>query len=288
MRYACLHTHTNFCDGEGDVESFCRRAWEKGLYSLGFSSHAPIEKKTGFQTCWNMKEGLLDKYIETVNAAKRRWKDRLTIFLGLEVDFINGLISPADKDYQELGLDYIIGSVHYVLPPHGAPFTVDDSLKEVEQGIKTGYSGDVLAMTEDYWDSVESLIMAGGFDILGHPDLLIKNNINNYLFSEDAEPYKKRIAGVAVLAGKSKTTIEVNTGGMNRRKTESPYPSLPLLKLFRENNVPAVINADAHDPDHLDGHYAEARKTLLEAGYRKTLLFEGKENNRPVWLEEEL
>jgi histidinol-phosphatase (PHP family) len=45
LKYSCLHTHTDFCDGSGDVESFCRAAWEKGLTAIGFSAHAPLTKK---------------------------------------------------------------------------------------------------------------------------------------------------------------------------------------------------------------------------------------------------
>ena len=289
MNYSCLHTHTTFCDGNAGVESFCQKAWEKGLHSLGFSSHAPIEKKTGFPpNSWNMKEDLLGDYIETVNSAKKRWEGRLAVYLGLEIDYINGLMGPADKDYQELGLDYIIGAVHYVLPPQGAPFTVDAPLEEVTQGIEDGYGGDPLAFIEAYWGSLEGLIQSMGFDILAHPDVIRKNNPQNQLFSEDSEAYQKRTAKIALLTGAHKLNIEVNTGGMNRRRTSSPYPSHPFLKLFREHNVPGIITADAHKPEDLDGYYPEARQALLDAGYEKTILFEGKKNGRSIWREEAL
>ena len=288
MKYACLHTHTNFCDGKGDVESFCCSAYEKGFHSLGFSSHAPVEKKTGFKTNWHMKEERLGEYLEAINAAKQRWEGRLAIYAGLEVDYISGLMGPADNDYRDMGLDYIIGSCHYVIPSRGAPFTVDDSLNVVEQGIKDSYGGDPLAFAEAYWDSQEGLISSGGFDILGHPDLVKKNNAQGRLFSEDAEPYRKRIARAAVLAGEQGVTIEVNTGGLIRGWTDSIYPSLPLLRLFRENKVPAIINADAHKPENLDGYYPEARECLLAAGYKSMVLFEGKKDGRPVWREEAL
>ena len=289
MKYSCLHTHTIFCDGHADVESFCQRAWEKGLCSLGFSSHAPIVKKTGFpENSWNMREDLLEEYIETVQAAKRRWEGRLDIFLGLEIDYISGLMGPSDKDYQEMGLDYIIGALHYLLPARGAPFTVDASLEEVEQAIKDSYGGDPLAMVEAYWDSLEDLIRSGGFDILAHLDVIRKNNSQNRLFSEDSQSYREKIVKIAALAGEHKIIIEVNTGGMNRGRITSPYPSQPFLKLFRENNVPGIITADAHNPEDLDGHYPEAQAALLAAGYKKTLFFEGKKDGRPLWREEAL
>ncbi|GHV31196.1 hypothetical protein AGMMS4952_19420 [Spirochaetia bacterium] len=120
--FSCLHTHTDFCDGKGSVEDFCQAAYAKGLSAIGFSAHAPIAKKTGLKTDWHLPDDRLDEYIGTVNAARRRWAGKLPVYLGLEVDYIkepNGssLSGPADRDFQSLGLDYIIGSVHYIFPP---------------------------------------------------------------------------------------------------------------------------------------------------------------------------
>jgi histidinol-phosphatase (PHP family) len=49
-----------------------------------------------------------------------------------------------------------------------------------------------------------------------------------------------------------------------------------------------VINADAHRPEDLDGHYPEARTALLDAGYTETALFEGRKDGRPQWRTEKL
>jgi len=291
VKLSCFHTHTDFCDGKGDIESFCSRALEKGFCSLGFSSHAPIEKKTGIvQKHWNMMEheGRLEKYIEAVNAAKKAWEGRLRIFLGLEVEYIPGLVSPSDEYYQKLGLDYVIGAVHYVLPSKGRPFAVDNSFDKVKQGIQESYGGDPMAVVDDYFKSVEKLITEGGFDFLAHPDLIKKHNSNNRLFNADSSFYGEKCKTAASLAGNRGITIEINTGGINRGYIETPYPSLSFLEMFRKNSVPAMINADAHNPEELDGYYGLAIETMLAAGYKKTVLFEGRKNNCPVWTEENL
>jgi histidinol-phosphatase (PHP family) len=275
LKLACIHTHTSFCDGEGSVEDFCQAAYKKGLQSLGFSAHAPLFKKTGIKTDWNLAEENLEAYLDAVRAAKKRWEGKLPIYLGLEVDFIPGLMSPADKDYKEMGLDYIIGSVHYLILPKCTPFTVDGPMEELESGIREGFGGDTEAMMNAYWDNMEALITGGGFTVLGHVDLVKKNNAENRLFREADANYRRRIEKIAALAGRYKITAEVNTGGMNRKRTDSPYPGLPLLRLLRENQVPMIINADAHRPQDLDGHYKEACEAMLLAGYTETVLFSG-------------
>ena len=100
MHFACIHTHTIFDDGADDIESCCRVAYEKGLVSLGFSAHAPVTKKTGFRTDWHLSDERLEEYIDCVRAAKKRWEGKLPVYLGFEVDFIDGLMGPADRDYR--------------------------------------------------------------------------------------------------------------------------------------------------------------------------------------------
>jgi len=283
MSLACIHTHTVFCDGKDDIETFCRAAHEKGLVSLGFSAHAPISAKTGFRTDWHLADERLGEYMDSVRSAKKRWKGKLPVYLGLEVDFIPGITGPADKNYREMGLDYIIASVHYVLPPKGEPFTVDGPLAEVEHGIKEGFGGDPMGMVESYLDSEEAMIRAGGFDVLGHPDLVKLHNKDNKFFNPKSDFYLKRTAALATLLAEAGVPSELNTGGINRDKISECYPSLDFLRHFRKQNVPIVINADAHRATDLDGHYDEARKTMIEAGYTETVLFEGRVDGKAAW-----
>jgi histidinol-phosphatase (PHP family) len=289
MRFSSLHTHTCFCDGRDDVETMCRAAWEKGLSAIGFSAHGPIGRKTGFKTAWHLPDGRLEEYMAAVREARQRWEGRLPVYLGLEVDYIRGLTGPADKDIRDLGLDYIIASVHYILPPGKAgPFTVDGSMEELEQGVREGFGGDGEAMMECYWDAVQEMIAAGGFDILGHVDLVKKNNAGGRWFDPEGERFCRRAGETAAAASRAGVAVEVNTGGINRKKITDTYPSLPLLRLFGERRVPALITADAHRAEDLDGHYQAARETLLAAGYTAHIIFEGRKNGCPCWAAEAL
>ena len=281
--FSCLHTHTVFCDGKDDVETVCRAAFEKGLVAVGFSSHAPVDT-TGLVTGWHMKSARLAEYIDEVHAARRRWEGKIAVYLGLELDYIRGLRSPADRDIQDLHLDYAIGSVHYLVPPRGAPFTVDGPAEELEQGIAEGYGGDGEAMMNAYWDAVGEMAALGGFDIIGHFDLVKKNNGAGLWFSMGSH-YMRRVEGIAASLGSSGLVVEVNTGGLTRDYITETYPSLPILRLLRRYTVPVMINADAHRAADLDSHYEKARQTMLEAGYQSHVVFEGRADGKPIWRE---
>ena len=285
MKFSCLHTHTVFCDGKSDIETMCRAAHEKGLASIGFSSHAPIAKKTGIKTDWHMKDEALEQYIAEVRAAQKRWSGQLDVYLGLEVDFIAGLCGPADKDFQELPLDYIIGSVHYVRSPEtGGLCTVDSPPGEFAAGLTELFGGDGTALYHCYFDAYRAMIEAGGFDIAGHLDLIKKNNGVFHFFSPDDPAYVRRLLETAEHAAASGVVIEVNTGGMNRGAVNEPYPSPAALRRLRERGASLVITADAHAPEHLGGHYLEAVHTMKAAGFTGTVLFEPGTEGAPRWI----
>ncbi len=276
MRYSCLHTHTTFCDGACSVEAMCAYAAEHGFVSLGFSSHAPLPTSFGPPTAWHLAADRLEEYAAAVREARERWQGKLAVYLGLEVDYIPGVCGPGDGRFDGLGLDYVIGSVHYLIPPGDAePFTVDGSRDELATGIARGYGGDAQAAVEAYWDNLTAMIHAGGFSILGHMDLIKKNNGDRRFFDDQADWYEQKSAAAVQALEGTDITVEINTGGLNRGSVAEAYPSARLLSLLNAARVPIGINADAHRCEHLGGHYEEARRLALAAGYRSVRLFNG-------------
>src|SRR5688572_28869408 len=99
------HTHSNYCDGKENPEKYIEQAIKLKMPALGFSSHAPLP----FDCLWSMPSESLDDYHTFLDNAKKN--PLIEIYKGLEVDYIPGVISPADFSAQ---LDYTIGSVHFV------------------------------------------------------------------------------------------------------------------------------------------------------------------------------
>ncbi|MCL2214743.1 MAG: histidinol-phosphatase HisJ [Treponema sp.] len=282
--FSSMHTHTNFCDGKDDIETMCRAAYNKNLYAVGFSAHSPIEKQLGIKSEWNLKEEKVAKYINEVLAAKERWQSKLKVFLGLEVDYIKNIRSPLDSDIKALNLDYTIGSVHYLVPKDTEPFTVDGSKEEFEKGLNEGYNGNAQSLMSAYYDAVLEMISSGGFDILGHVDLIKKNTHDKNLWLQENEI--KRQKEIARAVSKTKIVIEVNTGGINRKKIHDVYPSLSFLKIINKYNIPVIITSDAHCAGDINGNYDNAVQTLALAGINKHFLFNGRINNNSVWQKE--
>lgn len=281
MKRACYHTHTMFCDGADTVDTMCAEAVARGFSALGFSAHAPVP----LESTWHLRRSRLEEYRSAVRAAAAAYRGKLEVYLGLEIDYIEGIVGPADQVWGEL--DYSIGSVHYLAPPNGAGlFTVDGSREEWTQGVAEGYGGDAEAAAEAYWSALGAMVRAGGFDFVGHLDLIKKNNRGPgepCSFDPEGQRYRKAALEAVEEIASRDLLVEINTGALNRGTLKECYPSPWLLGELRRRGVRIVLNADAHRGAHLDGHYGDALAALAGAGYdRSWLLLGGR------WIEEAL
>jgi histidinol-phosphatase (PHP family) len=286
--FSSMHTHTIFCDGKDDIETMCRTAYEKKMFAIGFSAHAPITKKTGIPSQWHLPDEKLDEYVTEVLAAKERWRGKIDVFLGLEVDYIKGLRSAVDSDIIAINPDYLIGSIHYVVPANGAePFTIDGHWDEFTKGLAQGFNGDAEALMHSYYDATAEMIAIGGFEILGHADLLKKNCHNKNLWNKESEISRQEEIARAIASSQAiaseRIIVEANTGGLNRGKINETYPSPDFLRIFNKNNVPVIITSDAHCAKDIDGNYNTAITTLNYANFSEHLLFLGKNNGKMLW-----
>ena len=307
LKKSNLHTHTYFCDGIGSPAGYCAAAAAEGMVSLGFSAHAPLNKSTGFITGWHLKPDAFNQYAAAVAACKTLeccTDSGLAVYLGLEADYIDGFQSPRDFAAYP-NIDYVIGSVHCVLPPRsppaalpqtadaffgggGAMLCIDGSPEEWRLLIETFFNGDVYSLVNAYWNTVERMIAAGGFDILGHADLLKKNNRPSVtpaglLFDEQDPRYLHGLRRIARKLAGTGIVVEVNTGGISRGRTTETYPSLAFLRILHEHDVPIMFGADAHKPEHVCAAFETACQCAREAGYKEIMLFTGRSHNRAVW-----
>lgn len=278
--HSCLHTHTEFCDGIGTVDEYCKSALDRGLISVGFSAHAPLPPSLEIDSNWHLSMSKLEEYRDAVLTAKEKWRNRIDVFLGLEVDFIPGYISPSDDFFQKLGMDYMIGSVHCVLPAsadlHWARekygnelLCIDGTDEQFAYLIEHGFNGSAQKLVEAYYDSVRALCESGGFTILGHADLILKNNFGNRFFSKHETWYNDAIKKVADTIRGKDIIVEVNTGGMIRGRTSEPYPHLEFLKLLRGAGVKVTVNSDAHKPVNVAGLYKAALDALRKTNFHE-------------------
>ena len=251
-----LHTHTIYCDGKDTPEQMIQYALEKGFGSLGFSGHSYMP----FMQYANISLENTEKYKKEIRFLQEKYKDIFPVYLGLEVDMYSGV--------DLTGYDYLIGSAHYI--KSGDKYLeVDRTAEHVQYLIDRYYGGSGICFAQDYYKTIAQLPEYGEFDIIGHFDLLTKNieiipffdvNAKDYLYCayEAIETLKGRIP-----------FFEVNTGAIARGYRTTPYPSIPLIKEFKRQGFGVVITSDCHDGSKLDCGFADARRILMECGFKE-------------------
>ncbi len=268
---ANYHTHCDFCDGKATAGAMAAAAHAAGYRVLGFSSHAPLP----WWTDWCMQPARLGDYVTEVRRLGREWADRgLEVLLGLEIDWVDGETYPRHPRFADLDLDYRIGSVHYVSWGGAERFAVDESAEDLALHLQAA-GGPPGRLWQEYYHNLSALVAAGGFDILGHFDVVRKNNAGGRYFSEDDPAYLAAALGVAAQLQGTGIVVEVNTGGMLRGKTVDPYPCLAVMKELCARGVPVTICADAHAPEHFGPCLDAARERVRAAGYRSIAVLSG-------------
>ncbi len=269
MQLFNLHTHSNFSDGKAGAEDVVIEAINQGLKVLGFSDHSPVP----FENNFAIKKDEVHNYISTIKSLKEKYQDKIDIYCSMEMDFIPGIVKDFKKTKEELGLDYMIGSVHLVGNDIERLWFIDGSKVETyDEGLNNYFDGDIKKGVKTFFYQYNEMIETEEFDIVGHFDKIKMHNRNRY-FLEDDKWYRDLLMETLTLIKEKSLIVEVNTRGIYKKRSSDFYPSTWTLPIMREMNIPVVISSDAHLPNELTLCFEEAEKALKAAGYRETMCF---------------
>lgn len=224
------HTHTYRCGhARGTDEEYVVAAIEAGIKKLGFSDHTPYPgvPKDGVR----MDYSEADEYIASILNLKEKYKDKIEIYVGMEVEYYEDFLDILEEFRRKL--DYMI------LGQHG--FNVE---AEHSYGI-TDREGLLR-----YCELVEKGCASGLIDYMAHPDVCL------WSYPRIDENVREVAQRIATAAKKYDLPVEINCGsgvlrGKRRYEDEVryPYPNREFFKIFAENYCDVVVGLDIHDPE---------------------------------------
>lgn len=255
------HMHTPLCGhAVGQPEEYVKQAIKVGLSEIGFSDHAPLVSHEDPR--YTMAGNQLPLYHAMVEKVQKQFPD-FTIKLGLEADYIPGFEAQTRKILEGYPYDFVIGSIHFI--DRWAFDDPDEKVKWRDKDINTVY--------RDYYKLLRRSASSGLFDIMGHVDLVKKFG---HRATEDLTAEVKATADVFKASG---VCVEINTSGL-RKPVQEIYPSLGVLKIYREAGVPITFSSDSHDPGDVGKDYDKAKALALDAGYKDYLVFKRRKIER--------
>jgi histidinol-phosphatase (PHP family) len=265
MSWVNYHSHSLYCDGKAAPEDFVKQAIDKGFPAWGYSSHAPVP----FASKWNMAAEMLPEYLNELISIKADYAGKIQVYIGLEIDYIEGLWGSKQSGLASNPLDYTIGSVHYIGQfPDGSHFCFDGHPEAFFKGIDLLYQNDFQRVITNYYHALMRMAEIDCPDIIGHMDKIKMHNAFHPYLNEEEKWYTSLVEETLEVIRQKGSMVEVNTRGLYKHNPPLLYPGRWVLDRIFRKKIPVVLNSDAHHPDEIESGFADAAGVLHEIGFK--------------------
>lgn len=251
-----FHTHTQFCDGRDTMDNMVSAAVAEGFVVLGFTPHSPIF----IPSPCNMSDSDVAVYRSNLERLKAKYAGRCELYTGMEIDYLDPQHGPSSQQYKDYGLDYSIGSVHFIKNRKGEFVDVDGRFESFCRKMNESFDNDIRYVVEEFYRASREMLALGGFDILGHFDKIGQNAGYYKPGIEDEDWYQKLVNEYIDEIIASGVTVEINTKA--RAEHKRFFPGERYWKRLVEAGVPIVVNSDAHYPLRMNAGRNEALEML--------------------------
>ena len=218
------HTHTSRCrHASGTIEEYILRAIECGVKYMGFSDHFPYICTNGEEAGFRVPVSEAYEYVAEVNALRDKYKDKIDIKIGFEMEYYPDNFETMLKNAQSYGADYLILGPHFIK-------------EEFPDGEHTITPCDDEAVLKNYAETIANGIKTGAFTYVAHPDM--------FNFTGDKSVYCEHIRKIAIASRECNIPLEINFLGIRDNRI---YPNELFWKIAGEEKAPATFGFDSHD-----------------------------------------
>ena len=244
------HIHTPFCPhGTKDpIEGYVQRALSLGFKEITFTEHAPLPK--GFidpvpakDSSMRLEE--LEAYFEEVAKVKQKYKGKIEINTGLEVDYIEGFEQGTTAFLNQYGkyLDDAILSVHFLKYDNMyecLDYSPDTFLQMIERyrGIEKVYTNYFRTLLK----SIECDLGPYKPKRIGHMTLVKKFQKKFPLQRE----FTEEITNILSAINDKGYELDYNGAGTSKPLCKEPYPPRWIAEKALIMGIPLIYGSDAH------------------------------------------
>lgn len=242
------HSHTYRC-GHADLdmkdEDYIKEYIKMGFEKIAFTDHCPEKNEIDKRKDMRMKYSQKDEYLNSINVLKEKYKDKIQIESGFEVEYLPGEKNNLKELKEET--DKIILGQHFI-------YDNDKKLK-IFFGNNHFTDEELMRYAEYIKKSMEMNIP----DIIAHPDTYminrndfgkIENKVAN-IICETAEKYNVplEINLAQIFNGTYYENRKLNNDSLEEQKKKLykvPYPNKEFWKVATKYNIKVLYGIDVH------------------------------------------
>ena len=232
------HTHTYRCGhAQKDMtdEDFVKEFIKKGFKKIAFTDHCPEKQIIDKRNNMRMKYSQIDDYLDSVKYLKKKYKDKIEIESGFEVEYLPG------EEQNLLELKQMTDKL--VLGQH---FIYNDNNTYLKIFRKHDFDDYDLIKYANYVKRALELKIP---DIIVHPDLYMLNR------NEFGQIENKTAEIICEAAEKYNIPLEINLTEpsmyLSKLKDTIKYPCKEFWKVASKYNVKVIYGIDAHYKDQI-------------------------------------
>lgn len=228
--YRCGHTQKDFTD-----EDFVKEFIKKGFRKIAFTDHCPEKEVIDKRNNMRMQYSQIDEYLNSINFLKDKYKDKIEIESGFEIEYLPGqednLLELKQKtDKLVLGQHFIYDDNNIDLKIFGRhDFTDEDLIK--------------------YANYIKKAIELNIPDIIVHPDLYMRNR------NEFGKVERETAEIICKAAEENDIPLEINLTEpsmfLSKLKDTIKYPCREFWEIASNYNVKVIYGIDAHYKDNI-------------------------------------
>lgn len=225
------HTHSQRCrHAFGTEEDYVKSAIQKELTELGFSDHGPFpDNRFGMR----MPYEELGEYFEEVDRLKEVYAGEITIWKGLEIEYLSEFSDYYEKLLTKCGVEYLLMGEHF--------------FKNSEGKVLNIYETTSTEFYPDYARNIVEGIHTGYFKAVAHPDLYM---VGGTLWDDNCSRAADMIINAAAASG---IPLEYNANGFRRgiwdfpTGSRYPYPHENFWHMAASADVKVIVGSDCHE-----------------------------------------
>jgi histidinol-phosphatase (PHP family) len=254
------HTHTHYClhaSGE-HAEEYVQKAIEEGFTVYSFTEHLPFSESfmQKFPYPEEVKKGLgflnddLDGYFREMLALKKKYKDKIQLLVGLEIDYLPGehdFLRFMLKEYGPFLEDGLL-SVH-IIEGHKGSRCVDMTPADFTEGLLDYYSTYEKVQLAYYQTIKEALLVdLGPYKPKRISHFTLCHKFQHYFeqAGKVSNNIKKTVVDLLAYMKEHGYSLDVNMAGLFKEYCREPYPTPWIIQGARQLKIPLVYGSDAH------------------------------------------